>query len=424
MSEQNQPTESTELTTTKQLTADQLERRKRVFEICEELFLSGDKTSVRNVLARMPSVKSTSTINAFVREWNTESKNKRIDKIKARGFSDEFVNLFSIEISRLSSAKDAEHKVEIEFYKDEADLANDLLIQTERDLEISKATVSEAEETISLKDKEIIQVRTEYAQREQHTADVIEKMSSDIDTLREQLQLMNKKYESSQESLAREQVTTSNHKELINKLESNLEESRCKVTTLNDQVTDLTGQKIRFETKAQGDEVLIGELRTSRDNAVSDLSTKEAEYLEVKTENARLTSELESATNRFGHSSERLTAVNDQLTELRITNNQNVSTIERQAAFNSRLEGDIERLTQTNEKANDAKSKLEKQLETQKEFNTKLSAEKNELKDKNADLCKINTELRQQLKGKGKLVPEDTSQPEVDNDSDFIKNNE
>jgi hypothetical protein len=43
----------------------------------------------------MPDVKSTSTINVDVREWNTQAKNKRIDLICERGFSDEFVKLFS-----------------------------------------------------------------------------------------------------------------------------------------------------------------------------------------------------------------------------------------------------------------------------------------------------------------------------------------
>ncbi|MEZ9856220.1 hypothetical protein AB4347_19680, partial [Vibrio breoganii] len=45
----------------------------------------------------------------------------------------------------------------------------------------------------------------------------------------------------------------------------------------------------------------------------------------------------------------RLTSLSDQFTELRMSNSQNISTIERQGAFSSRLEDDVKRLTQQNE---------------------------------------------------------------------------
>ena len=138
-------------------------------------------------------------------------------------------------------------------------------------------------------------------------------------------------------------------KPLIGNLETQLHECRNKISELSDTVTQKSGEIIRFETQAQGDIQLIKELRESRNKFSTDLAEVEAEYITTKSENARLASELEQATIRFGTASERLTSLSDQFTELRMSNSQNISTIERQGAFSSRLEDDVKRLTQQNE---------------------------------------------------------------------------
>lgn len=109
----------------------QLERRERIYHICEELFRAGQTTSVRNVLGRMPDVSSTSTINGDVRTWNDEQKEKRLSSFQQNGFSDEFVQLWCQEIDRLSSRKDHEHNEEFSLLKDEADVTNECLVKAE-----------------------------------------------------------------------------------------------------------------------------------------------------------------------------------------------------------------------------------------------------------------------------------------------------
>ncbi|CAK2342767.1 KfrA N-terminal DNA-binding domain-containing protein [Vibrio crassostreae] len=338
-----------DISTQKDLTADQLQRRQRVFEICDSLFVKGEKTSVRNVLSMMPDVKSTSTINVDVREWNTQAKNKRMDLFRERGFSDEFVELFSTEITRLSAAKDAEHNAEVLMYKDEADLANELLLKTEGELELAGVKLEESNTTISLKDKEITKLKTELAQTEKNCEGIEKRLSNEIDDLQDKLSIQKVDLDKAQSELAKTEVKLENQETLISNLETQLNECRNKISELSDTVTQKSGEIIRFETQAQGDIQLIKELRESRNKFSNDLAEVEAEYITTKSENARLSSELEQATIRFGTASERLTSLSDQFTELRMSNSQNISTIERQGAFSSRLEDDVKRLTQKNE---------------------------------------------------------------------------
>ncbi|CAH6901135.1 conserved hypothetical protein [Vibrio chagasii] len=338
-----------DISTQKDLTAEQLQRRQRVFEICDSLFVKGEKTSVRNVLSMMPDVKSTSTINVDVREWNTQAKNKRMDLFRERGFSDEFVELFSTEITRLSAAKDAEHNAEVLMYKDEADLANELLLKTEGELELAGVKLDESNSTISLKDKEITKLKTELAQSEKNCEGIEKRLTGEIGDLQDKLNNQKIDLDKAQSELAKTEVKHENQETLISNLETQLNECRNKISELSDTVTQKSGEIIRFETQAQGDVQLIKELRESRNKFSSDLTEVEAQYITTKSENARLASELEQATIRFGTASERLTSLSDQFTELRMSNSQNISTIERQGAFSNRLEDDVKRLTQQNE---------------------------------------------------------------------------
>lgn len=338
-----------DINTQKDLTADQLQRRQRVFEICDSLFVKGEKTSVRNVLSMMPDVKSTSTINVDVREWNTQAKNKRMDLFRERGFSDEFVELFSTEITRLSAAKDAEHNAEVLMYKDEADLANELLLKTEGELELAGVKLEESNTTISLKDKEITKLTTELAQSEKNCEGIEQRLTDEIGDLQDKLNTQKIDLDKAQSQVAKTEVKLENQETLIGNLETQLNECRNKISELSDTVTQKSGEIIRFETQAQGDIQLIKELRESRNKFSTDLAEVEEEYITTKSENARLASELEQATIRFGTASERLTSLSDQFTELRMSNSQNISTIERQGAFSSRLEDDVKRLTQQNE---------------------------------------------------------------------------
>ncbi|NOH36491.1 hypothetical protein [Vibrio chagasii] len=140
-------------------------------------------------------------------------------------------------------------------------------------------------------------------------------------------------------------------------------------------MTQKSGEIIRFETQAQGDAQLLQELRESRNKFSTDLSELETEYITSKSENARLNSELEQAMIRFGNASERLTSLSDQLTELRMSNSQNLSTIERQGAFNTRLEQDIKRLTEQNETQ-------EKELSTKQAIIKELESKNTQLDNK------------------------------------------
>ncbi|MDA0155432.1 hypothetical protein OH460_24235 [Vibrio sp. Makdt] len=364
-----------DISTQKDLTAEQLQRRQRVFEICDSLFVKGEKTSVRNVLSMMPDVKSTSTINVDVREWNTQAKNKRMDLFRERGFSDEFVELFSTEITRLSAAKDAEHNAEVLMYKDEADLANELLLKTEGDLELAGVQLQEANTTISLKDKEITKLKTELEQSQKNCEGIETRLSDEISVLQDNANNLKVELDKHQSLLAKAEVKLENQVTVIKNLENQLTDCRKQISELSDTVTQKSGEIIRFETQAQGDAQLLQELRESRNKFSTDLSELETEYITSKSENARLSSELEQAMIRFGNASERLTSLSDQLTELRMSNSQNLSTIERQGAFNTRLEQDIKRLTEQNETQ-------EKELSTKQAIIKELEAKNTQLDNK------------------------------------------
>ncbi|MFA0679302.1 hypothetical protein AB4572_02560 [Vibrio splendidus] len=202
------------------------------------------------MLSMMPDVKSTSTINVDVREWNTQAKNKRMDLFRERGFSDEFVELFSTEITRLSAAKDAEHNAKVLMYKDEADLANELILKTEDELELAGVKVKESNTTISLKDKEITKLKTELVQSEKNCEGIEKRLTDEIGDLQDKLNNQKIDLDKAQSELAKTEIKLENQETLISNLGTQLNECRNKISELSDTVTQKSGEIIRFETQA------------------------------------------------------------------------------------------------------------------------------------------------------------------------------
>jgi hypothetical protein len=62
-------------------------------------------------------------------------------------------------------------------YKDEADLANELLLKTEGDLELAGVQLQEANTSNSLKDKEITKLKTELEQSQKNRKGIETRLS-------------------------------------------------------------------------------------------------------------------------------------------------------------------------------------------------------------------------------------------------------
>ncbi|USD58908.1 DNA-binding protein [Vibrio sp. SCSIO 43140] len=338
----------------------QLERRERIYHICEELFRTGQTTSVRNVLARMPDVNSTSTINVDVRRWNDEQKAKRLSSFQQNGFSDEFVQLWCQEIDRLSSRKDHEHNEEVSLLKDEADVTNECLVKAELELELRTAELADATTLMAEMKTELrlAQDKLETAQKEttqrqtDHNAQLatlneehqtaLSNLKSDheatVSKLQEDNQQLQANYTEAMTKVGAASAETEHAKSQLAEMRSVVDELRNSLETTKGKLVESGNEVLKLQGDKQTNEVLISQLTASRDQLKIDLEQVNTQFSDTYKQNIQLQTDLNLAQTQKETLNGQLAMATQQNTDMRITISEQSGTIERMEGMTKRLE--------------------------------------------------------------------------------------
>ncbi|WP_371194670.1 hypothetical protein [Glaciecola sp. SC05] len=240
------------------MSVNNLDLRKRVFQVCEDLSGKGEKCSVRTVLSEIPEYTSTSTIHPLVREWR-ELQEKERDKIRERyQFSSPFMEALISETKRVNEEAIKQEKEKTELYKSLLDDTTDELLRLGRMLSdtLNKVDILQQEKQVLVTEIAVLQHAkdSEYKALNAESEELVSKYKQELDIIK----VINSEYKDELTSLrasAAELKASSSH------LETQLKMQQQQQDNLIAKNQDLNDEKIELAKKVAVSEAIIIELK-------------------------------------------------------------------------------------------------------------------------------------------------------------------
>lgn len=239
--------------------------QEKVYAVCNELYKSGDKPTVRLVQSELPEIKSLSTAHKYLSMWKDEIASNEKSLYDKLGFSQEFIKSFMKEITKYSVEAETRYR---ESASDAIDQRNTAI----RDLEKAEERLYKQNAVVEQQQKEIAEMKLSVAKalsemeveiskaEKAHEATVIE--------LREQLSRTtsdNQKLSDVNESLRTKLVTAElslvNNQDLVSEVKSQNALVGNENKQLNTQVSELSRNVAGLESTITGNQNLIEELK-------------------------------------------------------------------------------------------------------------------------------------------------------------------
>jgi chromosome segregation ATPase len=321
--------------------------QERVNDICNSLYSSGQKLSVRIVLAEMPDVSSTSTIHTYFKNWKQEIDANQQSLYDRLGFSSKFTQSFMEEITRFGV--EAEQR-----YKDHAQAAEEQCEHAIADLKKSEDKLYKQEAVVEQQEKQISDLKTELSDiskgfeadlaKEKKTNEVI------VNELRQQLTAAlddNKKLTAQNElirtNLAKAEIKSENNLDRVNDIKAQNTQLITDNKELNFNIANLNKDIAGKDSSINANKELVTAL-----NYQQDKSSKQIDDLTKA--NTKLQSEAESIRSELSRINIQLSEEKDKLSKQVAANNEIKSSLEEQARIHEKIINMHESTIANNEK--------------------------------------------------------------------------
>lgn len=260
----------------------------RVKAICNDLYRSGNRVSVRLVLAQLPDVSSTSTVHKYYAEWKRELDANQQSLYDRLGFSPEFSQAFMKEITRFSVEAESRYK-EMAADSDEqrAVVIEDLARADER-LYKQTAVVEQLE-------KNLATAKTEAAEAAKGHSATLAELRQQIAELREENKTLSTTNEGLRTEVAKAQLLLESNQQYVDEVRHNHQAVVDENKQLTTRLADTAKQLARQEAENTGHQQQLQHYKETEAALRAGLEKREAEVTALHSDIRLVRQELDTA---------------------------------------------------------------------------------------------------------------------------------
>ena len=308
--------------------------QQRVNDICNELYASGTKPSVRLVLSMLPDVKSTSTVHKYFANWKKELDANQQSLYNKLGFSSEFTQGFMKEISRFNIEGERYYKEQAFDANDQRDVALDELSAAEDRLYKQTAVLEQKECECTELQAELIKshekLKAELAKENESHSVIVAELRRQLTESQKDNKALATANETLRTDIAKSELKLEGNEKYVNEVKSQNNALVSENKDLQGKIAEDNKTLARQEATISGNDRLIKNLESTTSTAQQEALQSNTERLSThdSLEKSRLA--LDMSNSNLSSNRDRLTEANASITELR-------KTIEEQSAVISKL---------------------------------------------------------------------------------------
>jgi len=308
--------------------------QQRVNDICNELYASGTKPSVRLVLSMLPDVKSTSTVHKYFANWKKELDANQQSLYNKLGFSSEFTQGFMKEISRFNIEGERYYKEQAFDANDQRDVALDELSAAEDRLYKQTAVLEQKESECTELQAELIKshekLKAELAKENESHSVIVAELRRQLTESQKDNKALATANETLRTDIAKSELKLEGNEKYVNEVKSQNNALVSENKDLQGKIAEDNKTLARQEATISGNDRLIKNLESTT-------STAQKEALQANTERLSTHDSLEKSRLALDVSNSNLSSNRDRLTEANVSITELRKTIEEQSAVISKL---------------------------------------------------------------------------------------
>ena len=267
----------------------------RVNDICNELYASGTKPTVRLALSMLSDVKSTSTVHKYFANWKKELEANQQSLYDKLGFSSEFTQGFMKEITRFSIEAEQRYKEQSQDAIDQRDAALDDLSSSEERLHKQAAVLEQLEKECKELQAELIKSgessKAELAKQETANMVIVAELRQQLSDEKKENNALVSSNETLRTEIAKSELRLEGNQQYVTEVKSQNSVLVTENKGLNTQFADSNKTLASLEATIAGNDKLISSLEASSELAKQEASQslEERQSLTMLLEKTRTT---------------------------------------------------------------------------------------------------------------------------------------
>lgn len=302
--------------------------QERVSNICNDLYVKGNKPTIRLVLSMMPDIKSTSTIHKYFTMWKKEQVANQASLYDKLGFSSDFTQSFMKEITRFSVEAEQRYQEQAQDAVEQKDIAIEELSRTEEKLYKQTAVIEQHEKVFKELETDLFKTQSQHkadieAQKSTHEVLVAELRQQLLDETGKNTEL-SKSNESLRTDIAKAELKLEGNAEFVAEVKGQNQALQEDNKRLNKVESELSRAIATLEATVIGNNKLITNYEANHKVLQDNLTGLEKERLEFVIDSKKLNRDIEDLNSSLANTKELLS-------------NEKVKAAELKAAFDEQV---------------------------------------------------------------------------------------
>lgn len=302
--------------------------QERVSTICNDLYVKGNKPTIRLVLSLMPDIRSTSTIHKYFTIWKNEQVANQASLYDKLGFSSDFTQSFMKEITRFSVEAEQRYQEQAQDAVEQKDIAIEELSRTEEKLYKQTAVIEQHEKVFKELEKDLFKTQSQYkadieAQKSTHEVLVTELRQHLLDETSKNTEL-SKSNELLRTDIAKAELKLEGNAEFVAEVKEQNQALQGDNKRLNKIESELSRAIATLEATVIGNNKLITNYEANHKELQDNLTSLEKERLEFVIDSKKLNRDIEDLNSSLANTKDLLS-------------NEKVKAAESKAAFDEQV---------------------------------------------------------------------------------------
>jgi len=303
----------------------------RVNDICNELYASGTKPTVRLALSMLSDVKSTSTVHKYFANWKKELEANQQSLYDKLGFSSEFTQGFMKEITRFSVEAEQRYKEQSQDAIDQRDAALDDLSSSEERLHKQTAVLEQLEKECKELQAELIKSgessKAELAKQETANKVIVAELRQQLSDEKKENSALVSSNETLRTEIAKSELRLEGNQQYVTEVKSQNSDLVTENKELNTRFADSNKTLASLEATIAGNDKLISSLEASTELSKQEASQSVEERQSITMSLEKTRTALDTVNSDLASHKEQLNEANMSVIGLKKTIDEQSSVI-------------------------------------------------------------------------------------------------
>ena len=361
--------------------------QERVSAICNDLYVKGNKPTIRLVLSLMPDIRSTSTIHKYFTIWKKEQIANQSSLYDKLGFSSDFTQSFMKEITRFSVEAEQRYHEQAQDAVEQKDIAIEELSRTEEKLYKQTAVIEQHEKVFKELETDLFKVQSQHktdiqAQKSTHDVLITELRQQLLDETDKNTEL-SKSNESLRTDIAKAELKLEGNVEFVAEVKDQNKALQEDNKRLNKVESELSRTIATLEATVIGNNKLISNYEANHKVLQNNLTGLEKERQEFVLDSKKLNRDIEDLNSSLANTKELLS-------------NEKVKAAELKAAFDEQIINSNLSITELKSSHDDQVRNLNLSITNNEKLILQLELYQDSLETEKVELIKQINEFRKE----------------------------